>query len=92
LSTVSFIEIFGVDRVRFTIHNLSHKADLQPESGRSPNHITVDKTVIQLGDEQNWLYAAVDSDSKDLLYTKLETTRTNVISNQFFRELRKNTT
>ena len=90
-NTVSFLEVFGVDRVRSTVHNWVHKADLQPESGRNPNHVAVDETVIRLDDEQYWLYAAVDPDSNDLLHTKLEPTRTNVIADQFFAELRKNT-
>nr|WP_321167757.1 IS6 family transposase [Halorubrum aquaticum] len=88
-STKQFLEVFGVDRVRSTVHNWVHKADLQPESGRSPNRVAVDETVIQLDDEQYWLYAAVDPDSNDLLYTKLEPTRTNVIADQFFAELRE---
>ena len=73
---VSFLGVFGVDRVRSTVHNWVHKADLQPESGRSPNHVAVDETVIQLNDEQYWLYVAVDPKSNDLLHTKLEPTRT----------------
>ena len=71
-NTVSFLEVFGVDRVRSTVHNWVHKADLQPESDRIPNHVAVDETVIQLDDEQYWLYAAVDPQSNDLLHTKLE--------------------
>ncbi|WP_128906583.1 IS6 family transposase [Halorubrum amylolyticum] len=88
-NTVSFLDVFGVDRVRSTIHNWVHKADLQPESDRSPNHVAVDETVIQLDDEQYWLYAAVDPESNDLLHTKHEPTRTNVIAEQFFAELRE---
>ena len=45
--------------------------------------------MIQLDDEQYWLYAAVDLNSNDLLCTKLEPTRTNVIADQFFAELRE---
>jgi len=45
--------------------------------------------MIQLDDEQYWLYAAVDPESNDLLHTKLEPTRTNVIADQFFAELRE---
>jgi len=86
-NTVSFLEVFGVDRVRSTVHNRVHKADLQPETGRSPNRIAVDETVIQLDDEQYWLYAAVDPQSNDLLHTKLEPTRNDVITHQFFEEL-----
>ena len=87
-NTVLFLEVFGVSRVRSTVHNWVHKAELQPETGRSPNQVAVDETVIQLDDEQYWLYAAVDPQSNDLLHTKLEPTRTNVIADQFFAELR----
>ena len=45
--------------------------------------------MIQIDDEQYWLYAAVDPDSNDLLHRKLEPTRTNVIADQFFAELRE---
>ncbi|WP_245851694.1 IS6 family transposase [Halorubrum persicum] len=88
-NTVLFLEVFGVDRVRSTVHNWVHKTDLQPESGRCPNHVAVDETVIQLEDEQYWLYAAVDPNSNDLLHTKLEPTRTNMIAGQIFAELRE---
>jgi transposase-like protein len=88
-NTVSILEIFGVERARSTVHNWVHKADLQPEEGRSPDHVAVDETVIQLNDEQYWLYAAVDPETNKLLYTKLEPTRTNVIAHAFFRELRE---
>ena len=63
LNTVLVLEVFGVDRVRSTVHNWVHKADLQPEPGRSPNRVTVNETVIQLDDKQYWLYAAVAPDS-----------------------------
>jgi transposase-like protein len=88
-NTVSILEIFGVERARSTVHNWVHKADLQPEDGQSPNHVAVDETVIQLGDQRYWLYAAVDPETNELLHTKLEPTRTNVIAHAFFRELRE---
>ena len=87
-NTVSFLEVFGVDRVRSTVHNWVHKADLQPESGRSPNHVAVDETVIRLNDEQYWLYAAVDPETNDLLYTQLEPTTNNALADRFFADLR----
>jgi len=59
-NTISILEIFGVKRARSTVHTWVHKADLQPESGRSPNHAAVGETVIQLNNEQYWLYAAVN--------------------------------
>jgi transposase-like protein len=88
-NTVYILEIFGVERARSTVHNWVHKADLQPEEGRSPDHVAVDETVIRLNDEQYWLYAAVDPETNELLHTKLEPTRTNVIAYSFFRELRE---
>jgi transposase-like protein len=88
-NTVSFLEVFGVSRVRSTVHNWVHKADLQPETGRSPDHVAVDETVIRIDGEQYWLYAAVDPESNELLHTKLEPTRTNALAEMFFGELRE---
>ncbi len=88
-NTVSFLEVFGVHRARSTVHNWVHKADLQPQDGRQPDHVAVDETVIQLNDERYWLYAAVDPDSNELLHTKLEPVRTNVFAHAFFTELRE---
>jgi putative transposase len=88
-NTVSILEIFGVKRARSTVHNWVHKADRQPDDGRNPNHVAVDETVIRLSDEQYWLYAAVDPETNELLHTKLEPTRTNVLAHSFFRELRE---
>ena len=88
-NTVSILEIFGVKRARSTVHNWVHKAELQPESGRSPDHVAVDETVIRLNKEQYWLYAAVDPETNELLHTKLEPTRTNVLAHAFFAELRE---
>lgn len=88
-NTVSILEIFGVTRVRSTVHNWVHKAELEPESGRTPDHVAVDETVIQLDDEHYWLYAAVDADSNELLHTKLEPTRNNALAHKFFAELRE---
>jgi len=84
-NTVSILELFGVEQVRSTVH----KANLQPEEGQNPDHVAVDETVIQLNDEQYWLYAAVDAETNDLLYTKLEPVRTNVFAHAFFTELRE---
>jgi transposase-like protein len=88
-NTVSVLELFGFERARSTIHNWMHKTDLQPEDGRSPDHVAIDETVIRLNDEQYWLYAAVDPDTNELLHTKLEPTRTNVLAHAFFTELRE---
>jgi transposase-like protein len=86
-NTVSILEIFGVERARSTVHNWVHKADLQPEGGRAPDHVAVDETVIQLNDETYWLYAAVDPETNELLHTKLEPTTTKVLAHSFLTEL-----
>ncbi|MCD2205114.1 IS6 family transposase [Halobacterium sp. KA-6] len=86
-NTVSILDIFSVERARSTVHNWVHKADLQPESGRCPDHIAIDETVIQLDDEQYWLYAAVDPEINELLHTKLEPTTTKVLAHSFLTEL-----
>ena len=86
-NTVSFLEVFGVERSRSTVHNWVHKAELQPEAGKSPNHVAVDETVIQFGDQRYWLYAAVDPESNELLHTKLVPTRNTVLVRSFFTEL-----
>jgi len=88
-NTVSVLEIFGVERARSTVHNWVHKAELQPESDQNPDHVAVDETVIQLNGEQYWLYAAVDPQTNELLYTKLEPTTNKVIAHGFFAELRE---
>jgi transposase-like protein len=53
-NTLSFLEVFDVERVRSTVQNWVYEADLQPESNRGPNHVAVDETVIQFADEQYW--------------------------------------
>ena len=86
-NTVRVLEVFGVQRARSTVHNWVHKADLQPESGKNPDHVAVDETVIQLNDEQYWLYAAVDPETNELLHTTLEPTRNTMIAQQFLTEI-----
>jgi transposase-like protein len=81
--------MFCVSRARFTVHNWVHKADLQPRSDQTPDHVAVDETVIQLKDKRYWLYAAVNPETNELLHTKLEPTRTNVLAYAFFAELRE---
>mgnify|MGYP000462193418 CR=1 FL=1 len=45
-----------VKRVRSTVHNWVHKADLQPDEGRSPNQVAVDETMIRHNGRWQWLY------------------------------------
>jgi transposase-like protein len=55
-NTVSVLELFGVNRARSTVHNWVHKANLQPDDGRDPDHLTVEETVIRPKYEHYWLY------------------------------------
>jgi transposase-like protein len=80
-------QIFGVKSARSTVHNWIHKADLQPTTGENPDHVAVDETVIQLNDQQYWLYAAVDAETNELLHTTLEPTRTKMIAQRFLAKI-----
>jgi putative transposase len=63
-NTVSILKDLGVERSPKAIQGWVQKADLQPVTGRSSNHVAVDKTVIRIDDQQFWLYAAADPDTK----------------------------
>jgi len=73
--TICVPDTFGVKHARSTVHNRVQKADLQPASGASPDHVAVGDIVIQLNDDQYWLYAAVNPASNRLLYVRLYSTR-----------------
>ena len=88
-NTVELLADMGVQRSRKAIHDWVQKADLQPESGRSPNQIALDETVIRINDQQFWLYAAADPDTNDLLHVRLFSTTTTALTEIFLRELRQ---
>jgi len=87
--TVSILEKFGVKRHRTTVHKRTKKADLQPAEGYSLNHVALDETVIQLNDEQWWLYAAVDPETNRFLHVRLFSTRSTPVTKKFLQELRE---
>jgi putative transposase len=62
-NTVSELANLGVQRSRKAVHDWVQKADLQPASDASPDHVAVDETVIQLNGQRYWLYAAVDPET-----------------------------
>jgi len=70
-NTVSVLETFSVKRARSSVHNWTHKSDLQPTSGKSPDYVSVDETVIHPNSNQYWLCTAVDPKTNKLLYTAL---------------------
>lgn len=51
-NTVILLEDLGVERSRTAVHNWVQKADLQPESGESPDRVAVDQKAIRINDEQ----------------------------------------
>ena len=87
--TVSVLESFGVERARSTVHNWVQKADLQPASGKQPDHVALDETVIQLDNQRYWLYAAVDPETNEFLHVRLFPTRNTGLTKRFLRELRE---
>jgi len=88
-NTVSELEKFGVQRSRKAVHDWVHKADLQPSSDASPDHVAVDETVIRVDGQRYWLYAAVDPDTNRFLHVRLFSTTTTALTEIFLRELRE---
>jgi putative transposase len=86
-NTVELLDSLGVQRSRKAIHDWVQKADLQPKSGRTPNQIALDETVIRINDQQFWLYAAGDPETNDLLHVRLFSTTTTALTEIFLREL-----
>ena len=87
-NTVSELEKFGVQRSRKVVHDWVQKADLQPASDASPDHIALDETVIRINGQQYWLYAVVDPETNQFLHIRLFTTTTTALTQKFLRELR----
>jgi len=50
-NTTDLLEDLGVERSRKAVHYWVQKADLQPESGQSPNQIALDETVIRINNQ-----------------------------------------
>lgn len=87
--TTSILASLGVERARSTVHNWVQKAGLQPNSGKQPNHVALDETVIQLNDQRYWLYAAVDPETNAFLHVRLFPTRNLALTKTFLAELRE---
>jgi putative transposase len=88
-NTVDLLDALGVQRSRKAIHDWMQKAELQPDSGRSPNQIALDETVIRINDQQFWLYAAADPQTNKLLHIRLFSTTTTALTEMFLRELQQ---
>ena len=88
-NTKQHLERLGVQRSRTAIHNWVKKADLQPEGTRCSNDVALDETVIQLGTDRYWLYAAVDPETNEFLHVRLFPTTNSGLTIVFLRELRE---
>ncbi|QGA81915.1 Transposase [Halomicrobium sp. LC1Hm] len=88
-NTVDLFDSLGVQRSRKAIHDWVQKADLQLDSGRFPNQIALDETVIRISDQQFWLYAAADPATNELLHVRLFSTTTTALTEIFLRELQQ---
>ncbi|WP_181686288.1 IS6 family transposase [Halorhabdus salina] len=88
-NTVSELEKFGVQRSRKAVHDWVQKADLQPVSGKAPNQVALDETVIRINDQRYWLYAAADPKTNELLHIQLYSTTTTALTEMFLQELRE---
>ena len=88
-NTISELEKFGVQRSRKAVHDWVQKADLQPASDASPDHIALDETVIRVNGQQYWLYAAVDPEINKFLHIQLFTTTKTALTLKFLRKLRE---
>jgi len=88
-NTINELEKFGVERSRKAVHDWVQKANLQPASDASPDHVALDETVIRINGQQYWLYAAVDPETNEFLHVRLYTTTTTALTQRFLRELRE---
>jgi transposase-like protein len=87
IGEAGLLKDLGGQRSRKVIHNWVQQANLQPDSGKSPNQIVLDETVIRINEQQFWLYAAVDPQSTEVLASRL---RVGVSASRFrFRYISK---
>jgi putative transposase len=88
-NTKQHVERLGVQRSRTVIHNWVKQVDLQPTATRSSNYVAPDETVIQLGSERYWLYAAVNPDANEFLHVQLFPTTNSGCTLVFLRKIRE---
>mgnify|MGYP000170851009 CR=1 FL=1 len=88
-NTIRELENFGVQRSRKAVHDWVQKADLQPTSGKSPNQVALDETVIRIDGQKYWLYAAADAETKQILHARLFSTTTKALTEIFLGELQQ---
>ena len=85
-------EWFGVDRRRATIHHWyqAFTEYYEQEFTAEPDHVAVNKTQIQLKNEQKvWFYAAIDVGTKVVVHARLSWHRGRDPAEQFLDELKE---
>lgn len=74
--TIVFLENFGIERFRSTVHYWVRKSDPEPGSGRSLEKIGFDETIVKIDGEHHWLFAAAHPETTVILYVGVYTART----------------
>jgi len=87
-NVISILDDFGVKRPRKTVHDWVQKADLQPVSGKTPNQVAVDETVIRIKGQQFWLYYAANPQTNELIHLRLFSTSITALTEIVLKELR----
>lgn len=63
-NTIPTLDNLSIHRSRKAVHDWVQKADIQPVGGKVPNQVAVDETVIRINDQQLWLYAVANPQTK----------------------------
>lgn len=88
-NTTDLLEDLRVERRRKAIHDWVQKADLQPESGHSPNQIALDEIVIRINNQQLWLYTAAYPETNAPIHVRPFSTTTTTLTEILLRESRQ---
>lgn len=88
-NTISITEVLGPHLYCTTVCTWVQKVNLQLADSVAMNHVPLDVTVIQLNDNRNRLYVAVDAELGCLLRITLIPMKNQAISSMFLAALRK---
>jgi putative transposase len=84
-----FLETLGVQRSHVAIHDWVHKAELQPLSTVTADHLAVDEKMIRLDGQEFWLYGAVHPHTNEILHIRLFPTANKQTTRWFLAELHR---
>jgi transposase-like protein len=62
---------------------------VQPYVGKLPDTIVFDETKVQLGSQYWFLYAAINPESKRIVYARIYTTRNYLNTKSFLKDLKR---